>query len=161
MATHDYFAKSLENAYALEQDIVATLEKEIDDVSEFPTIKKKYQEHLEVTKRQQETLKDIMGTYNMEPSGVKTGMATMMGKAKEMVSGVTEDKPLKDMIANFAMENAEIASYESLAITAEEIGDTNAAQKLRGILEEEKHMADWLKTQIPELTRHYSHQLAG
>lgn len=48
----------LNDAHALEQDIVETLERQIDQLDTTPNVQEKVREHLETTKNQASRLKE-------------------------------------------------------------------------------------------------------
>jgi ferritin-like metal-binding protein YciE len=158
--TNDYFVNRLDNAHAIEKDLEQKLEREIDDADSFPEIQAKYRQHLAETKRHLEVLKQLLNKYDSSPSKLKSGFASMAGAVKDAVGGMHEDKPLKDLISNYAMEHAEIGAYKSLVISAKQLGDHEAADRLGEILDEEKEMADWLQERIPDVTRHYTQELS-
>ncbi len=68
---------------------------------------------------------------------------------------------MKNFLSDYAAEHFEIACYTSLIAAAEELGHPQIAAICRDILRDEEAMAQWLKENIPEITRLYlQHQTA-
>jgi ferritin-like metal-binding protein YciE len=67
---------------------------------------------------------------------------------------------MKASIASYAFEAMEISSYRILIETADHVGDHETKRVCEQILREEEAMAEWLKQNIPMLTRRYL-QLEG
>ena len=65
------------------------------------------------------------------------------------------DEVMKGTIASAAFEAMEVASYEILIATAEEVGDMETKRVCEEILREEEAMETWLKQNTPLLTRQY------
>jgi ferritin-like metal-binding protein YciE len=70
------------------------------------------------------------------------------------------DEVVKAALASYAFEAMEIASYSILRSAAEDLGDVETARVCDQILREEEAMADWLKNNIPDITRQFLAQEA-
>lgn len=115
--------------------------------------------HLEETKGQQERLKQLIsdlgnGQKNAftkdkaqlpiptPPKSLTTIFGRMMTNAESELSAVREYA---------IVENAEIILYDMLTHLAERMNATNAIDILLQSLSEERSMADWIKTNMPDM----------
>ena len=89
------------------------------------------------------------------PSAVKSAAGKLAANLGAMANATAEDEVIKNGIADFAFENFEIASYESLVAAAESLGEQQIAQACRQNLEEEREMARWLQQHLPETTQQF------
>lgn len=151
----DILIRWLNNAYAMEESIVETLERQVDQLDEMSEVKEKVQEHIEITKNQADKVKKCIERLGGDVSQIKSAGANIMGAIQGMSTAIADDKMVKDALAIFATEHFEIASYLSLITAAEELGDEETAKVCEGILHEEEEMAEWVKKQLPLITKKY------
>jgi len=77
---------------------------------------------------------------------------SVVGSMAAIGHTVAGDEILKNSLANFALENYELAAYSSL-ITLADAGEYNDAKPaLLKSLGEEQAMAEWIGSQVPEVT---------
>lgn len=115
--------------------------------------------HLEETKGQQDRLKQLIsdlgnGKKNAatkdkarlpipaSPKSLTNLFGRMMTNAESELKATNEDA---------IVENAEIILYDMLTHLAERLNATNAIDILSQNLSEERSMADWIKTNIPDM----------
>ncbi|MDQ3655384.1 MAG: ferritin-like domain-containing protein [Chloroflexota bacterium] len=153
MAHHKLFVAWLNDAYASENAIVETLEKQVDAAADFPEIQSGIQRHLEASQGHAETVKGCLESLGESPSVVKTGMAEVGGKLQGMMQGMAQDKLVKAALQDYATEHMEIASYKALIVAADDLGHPEIAEKCRTILQDEEAMAAWLDQQLPMVVR--------
>jgi ferritin-like metal-binding protein YciE len=87
-----------------------------------------------------------------ETSGIKSGMASVMGAVQGMSTKLAKDELIKNTLHDYGTEHFEIACYTSLIAAAENLGDQETARVCRGILRDDQAMADFLFQQIPLTT---------
>ena len=151
MADQQLIVGWLKDAYALENGIADTLETQIDLAADHPTLQSGIQRHLEATKGHAETVKSCLEQLGESPSAIKTGMASIGGKVQSLTMGVAKDDLVKSVLNDYAAEHMEIASYRSLIVSAQEIGQPAIVEACQGILRDEEAMASWLEEQMPTI----------
>ena len=145
----------LNEALSMENAAVERLQLRIKQ-TKIENVKQRLRLHLEETREQQNRLKELISDVGGKnptkdkaqlpiPSVPKT-MAKMIGRM--MTSAELELKGAKE---DAVIENAEIVLYDMLMQLVERMGITNAISVLNQSLSEEKAMADWIKTNAPDI----------
>lgn len=145
----------LNNAYAMENDIIKTLQGQIDDAEDFPDMQEKIKMHLKQTEGHAEKVKNIIERMDEDVNAVKSGMASMMGMMKGASMGMMHDKVIKNALADYATEHMEIASYKALIETAKVVGDNESIPVFESILKEEEEMAQILEKEMPMVLKQF------
>ncbi len=143
----------LKDAYAMEQNIQETLERQVGHMKDMPDAQAKIRQHIDQTKDQAQRVKGCIEQLGGKISHTKSSLANMMGAIQGMATGPAKDTALKDALMNYAAENFEIASYKSLATAARELGHESIAATCEGIMHEEEQMAKWVEQQLPKMTQ--------
>ena len=148
----------LNEALAIENAAVQRLQSRIKQ-TRIEKVRQRLQVHLEETKGQQDRLKQLIsdlgnGQKNAStkdkaqlpiptpPKSLTNLFGRMMTDAESELSAVKEDA---------IVENAEIILYDMLTHIAERMNATNAIDILLQSLSEERSMADWIKTNMPDM----------
>ena len=148
----------LNEALAIENAAVQRLQSRIKQ-TRIENVRQRLQVHLEETKVQQDRLKHLIsdlgnGQKNAftkdkaqlpiptPPKSLTNIFGRMMTDAESELSAVKEDA---------IVENAEIILYDMLSHLAERMNVTNAIDVLLQSLSEERSMADWIKTNMPDM----------
>jgi ferritin-like metal-binding protein YciE len=124
--------------------------------TKIENVKQRLLLHLEETREQQNRLKQLISDVGGKnptkdkaqlpiPWATKT-MAKMIGRM--MTSAELELKGAKE---DAVIENAEIVLYDMLMQLVERMGITNAISVLNQSLSEEKAMAEWIRTNAPDV----------
>lgn len=150
----------LNDAYAMENAQIPTLENHAKDAKENPTISGRISRHVEETRRHADMVKDCVQRLGGDTSKVKGAMGSIMGKAQSVSTGMFKDELIKNALMDFTAENLEIASYKALIAAAEQVGDSQTAQTCRDILRDEEEMAHWLDEQLPNVVNEVIHKAA-
>lgn len=145
----------LRDAYAMESQAIEMLERQAERIKSYPDVLAKVQEHIQVSNRQADRLKQSLQRLGADTSAIKTGIAMLMGNAQSLSGIVVGDEIVKAGIFNYAFEHFEIANYRSLIAAAESCGETEIAGLLKQSLDEELEMAGWLEQRLPQLTKTY------
>lgn len=145
----------LRDAYAMESQAVEMLERQADRIKSYPEILTKVQEHIQVSNRQADRLKQSLQRLGSDTSAIKTGIAMLMGNAQSLSGIVVGDEIVKAGVFNYAFEHFEIANYRALIAGAEAVGEPEIARLLQQSLDEELEMAGWLEQRLPQLTKTY------
>ena len=148
----------LNEALAIENAAVQRLQSRIKQ-TRIENVRQRLQVHLEETKVQQDRLKQLIsdlgnGQKNAftkdkaqlpipaPPKSLTNLFGRMMTDAESELSAVKEDA---------IVENAEIILYDMLSHLAERMNATSAIDVLLQSLSEERSMADWIKTNMPDM----------
>ena len=145
----------LKDAYGMEKNAEEMLEKQAKRLDDFPTMQQKVREHLETTRIQADRVEGCLSSLDEKPSALKSAAGKISANLGALANATADDEVIKNGIADFAFENFEIASYESLVAAAESLGEQQIAQACRQNLEEEKEMAQWLQQHLPETTQQF------
>lgn len=152
MAGKELIVVWLNNAHSMEQGIAEVLERHAATAKDHPQMHARLQQHLEETRRHAEMVKGCLERLGEEPSGVKSGMASVMGAVQGMTTKMAQDELIKNALHDYGTEHFEIASYTSLIAAAQDLGDQEMVSVCQQILREEQAMADFLFQQIPPTT---------
>ena len=145
----------LRDAHAMEAANIDNLERLIGLTNDYPQLKSKLQQHLEVSKRQREEVERQLQRLGSDTSTLKDWAMRIAGRIEPYVSVLTPDSVPKNCIAALAYENFEIASYRSMLGAAEELGMAELRTMSERFIREEQEMAQFLFDHLPEITRQY------
>lgn len=150
----DVFTTWLRNAHAMEQAAIGILETQTKHLEHYPRIEAKIVEHLEVTHRQAERVKSCLQRHAASTSVLTDLTGRFTGGINALVTDMSwGDEAVKASIANYAFENMEIATYQTLITTANFVGDHETQKICEEILSEEQEMADWLAREMVAMTQ--------
>jgi ferritin-like metal-binding protein YciE len=148
----------LNEALAIENAAIQRLQSRIKQ-TKMENVRQRLQAHLEETKKQQDRLKQLI-------SGLGNGQKSAATKDKAQLPIPTAPKSLTKMFGRMMtsaeseliatkedaiVENAEIILYDMLTHLAERLNATHAISILSESLSEERAMADWIKTNTPDM----------
>ena len=148
----------LNEALAIENAAVQRLQSRIKQ-TKIENVKQRLRAHLDDTKRQQDRLKQLI-------SGLGNGQKSVATKDKAQLPIHTLPKSLTNMFGrtmtsaeyelkaakeDAIVENAEIILYDMLTHLAERMNAGSAIAILSESLSEERAMADWIKTNTPDM----------
>jgi ferritin-like metal-binding protein YciE len=148
----------LNEALAIENAAVQRLQSRIKQ-TKMQNVRQRLQAHLEETKKQQDRLKQLI-------SGLSNGQKSVATKDKAQLPIHTLPRSLTNMFGRMMtsaeseliaakedaiVENAEIILYDMLTHLAERMNAANAIAILSESLSEERAMADWIRTNTPDM----------
>lgn len=151
----------LNNAYAMEQSIIKTLEAHAEDAADYPEIKSKIDSHIEQTKNQADRLEDAIEDLGGDVSSVKSTGAKAMGYLQGALSNLGDDRIVKNAIMEHATEHFEMATYQSIKTLALRCGEDDVADLADEIMQEEMRMGEKLKEHLPEIVEMYADERLG
>lgn len=133
----------LEDAIAAERSFETQLRGFADEVTS-ETAKNAFATHALETKQQYELLTERLKALGGSPSGLKSLMAHLFNMAPKtaQIGHEPEERTTQDLMMAYAVENSEVAMYESLIIAAESVDDTETAALARSIQSQEKETAE-------------------
>ena len=155
---HQKLTLHLNEALALENAAVQRLQSRIKQ-TRIENVKERLQAHLEETRGQQDRLKQLISDLgNGQKSGATKDKAQLpIPTAPKSLTKIFEkmmtsaESELKAAKEDAVVENAEIIIYDMLTHLAERMNATNAIPVLSQSLSEERSMADWIKTNMPDM----------
>ncbi|MFD1802120.1 ferritin-like domain-containing protein [Mixta tenebrionis] len=155
MTYQENYLSWLRDAHAMEKQAEEMLEKMSSRLEHYPDLKARLQQHIEETRQQQQMLQQVIDRQDTSNSTMKD----MMGKVAAMGQAVggmfASDEVVKGAISGYVFEQFEIACYTSLIAAAELAGDSEGARVFEQIREQEKAMADWALTHLPDVTEQF------
>ena len=148
----------LNEALAIENAAVQRLQSRIKQ-ARIESVKKRLQMHLEETKGQQDRLRQLISDLSNGQKNAATRDKTQLPiptppkSLTNIVQRITTDaeSELKAAKEDAIVENAEIILYDMLTHLAERMNAANAISVLSQSLAEERAMADWIKTNTPDM----------
>lgn len=145
----------LNDAHVMELSLEKNLENHVKDAATIPELRDGLEAHLLATRRHAIRLTEAVHVLGGTVSQVRSIMASAMGQVEGLATALFKDEIVKDVLADYAAEQFEVACYTSLVAAAEELGETEVAELCRKNLHEDQATADWLRGQIPRVTRTY------
>jgi ferritin-like metal-binding protein YciE len=161
MTPQDTFISWLNDAYAMEKSLVQVLENHANDAKDFPDIRAKDLEHMEVTQRQADTLRQCIESLGGSVSTVKAAMGTASGYFQGISTGMAADELVKNFLADYASENFEIVSYKALIEAARNAGHDTLIPTFEQHIREEEEMLQWLDQNLSRAVDNYMLQPAN
>lgn len=147
-----YFIDGLKDIYGAEKALTKALPRMVKAATS-PELKKAFQQHLEVTKKQMTRLEKIFEQMGKKAQSKKCeAMDGLIEESEEIVSDTKDDTFTRDaalIISAQKIEHYEIAAYGGLAQLARTMNKKAIASTLSTTLNEEKK-ADELLTRIAE-----------
>ena len=133
----------LEDAIASEKSFETQLvgfSKEADDAA----VQALFRQHAEETKQQYTILTQRLDELGGSTSATKSFLAHMFNFAPKIaqIGHDRYERETQDLMMAYAVENAEMAMYESLAQVAQIAGDTRTLEVARQIQQQEKQTAE-------------------
>lgn len=149
------YVTALKNTHALELEALQAMERQVDRLERYPQMKAILEAHIVETRHQRERLETALDGQGAKPSTVKESVLGVAGNAAAIFHAPAQDEILKNLYADHALENYEIAAYRSLIAIAERAGDTTSVTAFRQSLSEEEAMAKRVAEQIEPVTAQY------
>ena len=105
MAHKELVIAWLNDAHAMELAIAQVLERHAEEAKDHPPMHTALQRHLEQTRRHADLVKGCVERLGGETSGVKTGMASVMGAVQGMTTKLAKDDLIKNILHDFGTEH--------------------------------------------------------
>jgi ferritin-like metal-binding protein YciE len=148
----EVFITGLRNAHAMEKQALSIMEPQVARLESYPDVALRLQNHIRETHGQIERLETILESLGDGASRLKDMALAAIGSIAAMGHSMAGDEILKNSMANFAFENYELAAYSSLVTLADAGGYNDAKSALLKSLGEEQAMAEWIGSQLPDVT---------
>lgn len=147
----DLFLDEIRDMYSAETQLVDAL-PELAEEADDEQLEQAFREHLTETQGHVQQLEKVCEILDEKPEGETCeAMKGLVKEAKSMIKDLKDRKVADAALITCAqkVEHYEIASYGALIAIANQLGHTEIAEILSGILDEEKD-ADALLTRIAE-----------
>jgi ferritin-like metal-binding protein YciE len=154
-SARDIFVEGLRNGHAMERQAEELLKRQCERTRDYPDVQRQLRQHLEETRVQISRLDQCLASLGERPSAFKDAALSLMGNIAAVGNALAGDEILKNMFANHAFENYEIAAYRSLLVLAARVDAPEAAALLERSLQEEQAMAKWVEDHLDEVTIAY------
>lgn len=154
-AAQDTLIANLRNAHALESQVIAVLEPQLDLLPAYTDLHARVTRHIAETRDQLHRLEIALAACDSSPSMVKDALLSMMGLGQSSVQGFSDDAVLKATAADMMTEHLEIATYRSLIVLADMAGKPELRAGLEASLHEEEAMAEWFNQNLEAITRRF------
>jgi len=152
--TRDILIAGLHNTHALEMEALQIMNRQVERLQNYPELEQALRSHIRETEEQRRRIEDAMNEMQTSPSAIKEAIFGLMGNVAAVAHAPAKDEILKNMFANHAFENYEIAAYKSLIVIAEAAGFRNVSGFQQSLREEEA-MAQKMKDLVEPITRKY------
>jgi len=133
------YIDGLKDMHSAETQLIDALPK-MADAAHHPELKKALKEHLDITRKQADRLKQIFSRLEYKPTGETCEAMKGLIKEGEEVIKKSKDPDARDagiIMASQKVEHYEIAGYGTLCTWADLLGEKDDEKLLRQTLEEE------------------------
>jgi ferritin-like metal-binding protein YciE len=154
LTLEEKLVKYLNEALAFENAAVSRLQSRIKEI-QLESAKQQLQQHLEVTKEQQNRLKQLITNLGARPTNesgqlpipvpprtLANTLRKSMTSAEQQIMAAKED---------LIIENAEVTMYDTLLQLTQLMNAGDAVPALTQNLAEERAMADWIRANAPAM----------
>jgi ferritin-like metal-binding protein YciE len=154
LTLEEKLAQYLNEALSFENAAVSRLQSRIKEI-QLEDAKQQLQQHLEVTKEQQNRLKQLitnLGTRPTNDSGQLPILVPPRTIANTLKKSMTSaEQQIKSAKEDLVIENAEVTMYDTLLQVAQLMNAGDAVPVLTQNLAEERAMADWIRANTPAM----------
>ncbi|HEY7789188.1 MAG TPA: ferritin-like domain-containing protein [Vicinamibacterales bacterium] len=153
MSNKDLLIRWLNNAHMMENHLIPVLENHAKDMKKNPSAQQRIRQHIDETRRHSERVERCLGLLGASPSSAKSTLASLMGSAQAVSTGLFKDELVKNALSDYATEQFEVACYKALMIAARESGQSEIARECEENMREDEAMATWLDQQLPTVVQ--------
>jgi len=141
----------LRDAHAMEEQAETLLKGQAGRIENYPALSARIEAHITETISQRERLEACIARRGSSSSGLKDMTGKFTATMQNLSGLFAGDEVVKGVLASYAFEHMEIASYRILVAAAEADGDSETARVCEDICAEEEAMADWLQENMGEI----------
>ena len=154
LTLEEKLAQYLNEALSFENAAVSRLQSRIKEI-QLEDAKQQLQQHLEVTREQQNRLKQLITNLGARPindSGQLPILVPPRTLANTFKKSMTSaERQIKSAKEDLIIENAEITMYDTLLQVAQLMNAGDAVPILNQNWAEERAMADWIRANTPAM----------
>ena len=154
LTLEEKLAQYLNETLSFENAAVSRLQSRIRETY-LEDAKQQLQQHLEVTKEQQNRLKQLITNLGARPTN-DSGQLPILVPPKTVAntlkkSMTSAEQQIKAAKEDLIIENAEVTMYDTLLQLTQLMNAGNAVPVLTQNLAEERAMADWIRANTPAM----------
>ena len=154
LTLEEKLAQYLNEALSFENAAVSRLQSRIKEV-QLEDVKQQLQQHLEVTREQQNRLKQLITNLGARPTN-DSGQLPILVPPRTLAntlkkSMTSAEKQIKSAKEDLVIENAEVTMYDTLLQVAQLMNAGDTVPILTQNLAEERAMADWIRANTPAM----------
>jgi ferritin-like metal-binding protein YciE len=154
LTLEEKLAQYLNEALSFENAAVSRLQSRVKEI-QLEDAKQQLQQHLEVTREQQNRLKQLITNLGARPindSGQLPILVPPRTLANTLKKSMTSaEQQIKSAKEDLIIENAEVTMYDTLLQVAQLMNAGDAVPVLNQNLAEERAMADWIRANTPAM----------
>jgi len=154
LTLEEKLSQYLNETLSFENAAIPRLQSRIKE-TQLEDVKQQLQQHLEVTKEQQNRLKQLITNLGARPtkdSGQLPIIVPPRTLANTLKKSMTSaERQIKSAKEDLIIENAEITMYDTLLQVAQLMNAGDAVPVLNQSLAEERAMADWIRANTPAM----------
>jgi ferritin-like metal-binding protein YciE len=146
----DRLAEWLDDAYAMETGLVTILQNHAAHLEPvIPSVAQRIREHIAETRTHATRLEQCLTVLGRKPSAIKSTLSSAIGAVEGASTGLFKDHVVKDVLADYASEQFEIACYTAIIAAATRLGFSEITRLCALTLAEDQSMANWLIDKVP------------
>ncbi|MDQ3909129.1 MAG: ferritin-like domain-containing protein, partial [Thermoproteota archaeon] len=154
LTLEEKLAQYLNEALSFENAAVSRLQLRIKEI-QLEDAKQQLQQHLEVTREQQNRLKQLITNLGARPTN-DSGQLPILVPPRTIAntlkkSMTSAEQQIKSAKEDLVIENAEVTMYDTLLQVAQLMNAGDAVPVLTQNLAEERAMADWIRANTPAM----------
>ena len=153
--SREWLVQWLRDAHAMEEQAETMLSGQLSRLDSYPELSERIRSHLEETKEQARRLKTCLDGLGEGSSMLKDAGGKLTATAQSISGVFAGDEVMKGSLASYTFEHMEIASYTILIAAANAAGEAEIARVCEQNLREEETMAEWLKSNLPQVTEQF------
>jgi ferritin-like metal-binding protein YciE len=161
-SSREIIIRYLQDAIAAEKNFETQL-RLFAKTGDQPEVRRAFEQHAEESRRHHERLTGRLSALGGSPSMAKSFLAHLFGLApvSAEIGHDPSERVVQNLVMAYAVENAEIGMYESLAIVAAAAGDVETERLAREIQAEERATAEKVWNALPQCARDSFFKLSG
>ena len=154
LTLEEKLAQYLNEALSFENAAVSRLQSRIKEI-QLEDAKQQLQQHLEVTREQQNRLKQLITNLGARPTN-DSGQLPILVPPRTLAntlkkSMTSAEKQIKSAKEDLVIENAEVTMYDTLLQVVQLMNAGDTVPVLTQNLAEERAMADWIRANTPAM----------
>jgi ferritin-like metal-binding protein YciE len=154
LTLEEKLAQYLNEALSFENAAVSRLQSRIKEI-QLEDARQQLQQHLEVTREQQNRLKQLITNLGARPTN-DSGQLPILVPPRTLAntlkkSMTSAEKQIKSAKEDLVIENAEVTMYDTLLQVAQLMNAGDTVPVLTQNLAEERAMADWIRANTPAM----------
>ena len=154
LTLEEKLAQYLNETLSFENAAVSRLQSRIKEI-QLEDAKQQLQQHLEVTKEQQNRLKQLIRNLGARPTN-DSGQLPILVPPKTLANTLRKsmssaEQQIKAAKEDLIIENAEVTMYDTLLQLTQLMNAGDAVPTLTQNLAEERAMADWIRANTPAM----------